>query len=108
MRSDNMANGSKQSTDDGKTAPKTRRGHGERTPWQSEDGFWIGQIGLGRDEEGKRQRKTFSAKSEKEIVKKMNDYLYKLERGELPKTDTTTLGGWISTWLENKGTGSLF
>jgi len=80
--------------------PKSRRGHGEGTIYKREDGYWICQIDLGKDENGKRIRKTISAKSEREAVRKKTEFLHKRNRGELPKNDRTTLGGWLTYWLE--------
>ncbi len=82
-------------------AKETRRGHGEGTKYQRADGYWIGQITTGRTGEGKQERKTFSAKSERDLVAKMKEYQYKQMRGELPKTNTVSLGEWMTTWLEN-------
>jgi integrase len=82
-------------------AKDTRRGHGEGTKYQRADGYWIGQITIGRDDEGKQERKTFSAKTEKELVAKMKEYQYQQMRGELPKTNTMSLGEWLTSWLEN-------
>lgn len=84
-----------------KQAKDSRRGHGEGTIYQRSDGYWIGQITIGRNDEGKQERKTFSGKTEKEVIAKRNEYLYKQSRGELPKTNTVTLGEWMTTWLEN-------
>lgn len=85
-----------------KVLPKgTRRGHGEGTKYQREDGYWIGQITLGKNDEGKQDRKTFSAKTEKDLNAKMKEFQYKQMRGELPKTDTICLSSWMESWLEN-------
>lgn len=80
---------------------ETRRGHGEGTIYQRADGYWIGQITTGRTDEGRQERKTFSAKSESALIAKMREYQYKQMRGELPKTNTVSLGEWMTTWLEN-------
>jgi integrase len=82
-------------------AKETRRGHGEGTKYKRADGYWIGQITTGKTDEGKQERKTFSAKSEKDLVAKMKEYQYKQMRGELPKKNTVSLGDWLTTWLEN-------
>ena len=80
---------------------KTRRGHGEGTHYQREDGYWVAQITLGKDAKGRQIRKTFSAKTEKEVLAKKKEYLYKQMRGELPKTNKVILGEWMLCWLKD-------
>ncbi|KYZ74848.1 hypothetical protein AXX12_18580 [Anaerosporomusa subterranea] len=82
-------------------AKGTRKGHGEGTTYHCKDGYWRGQITIGRDHEGKQKRKTFSAKSQKEVIALMKEFQYKQSRGELPKTNMINLGDWMISWLEN-------
>ena len=79
---------------------ETRRGRGEGTIYQKADGGWIGQITIGKKPNGTPDKKCFSGKSQKETIAKMKEFQYKLERGELPRTDKTLLGQWMTTWLE--------
>lgn len=81
-----------------------RQSKGRGTIYQREDGYWIGQITTGRNEFGKQIRKTFSAKSEAEVVAKINEYQYKQDKGDLVDSNTIKLGEWIQEWLkEYKG-----
>lgn len=86
---------------------KTRRSHGEGTVYKRADGTWIAQITIGRKPDGTQERKTFSGKSEKEVIAKKTEYLFLLKRGELPKVQKDTLGSWMSTWLESYKKHSL-
>ena len=54
---------------------------------------------IGRNEEGKLIRKTFSSKKRQEVAEKMNDYKNKMLKGELSTNENITLAEWYHTYL---------
>lgn len=63
--------------------------------------YYRGQLTIGRNKDGSLKRKSFSSYERKEVVRKMNEYLYKLNVGLLPTDDDLTLQQWFHTWLFN-------
>lgn len=61
--------------------------------------YYKGILTIGRNEEGKLIRKTFSSKKRQEVAEKMNDYKNKMLKGELSTNENITLAEWYHTYL---------
>lgn len=78
---------------------RQRRGWGESAIYQRADGKWVAAVSLGRDDQGKRIRRVFYAKSESEAKNKVKDQVAR-EGGILrARPDSGTLSEWMTTWL---------
>jgi integrase len=60
---------------------------------------WRGRISVGYNDNGELKRKTFYGKTKQEVLKKMTEYRYKQNIGQLPADDKITLAEWFRTWL---------
>lgn len=80
---------------------KRRRQRGEGSVFQRKDGMWIGQLDLGWID-GKRNRPTVSAKTQRAAVTKLNklkDHVGKTG-GKAPEKHLT-VEKWLTTWVED-------
>jgi integrase len=77
----------------------SRRGHGEGSIYQrTSDGRWIASVDLGCVN-GKRRRKTLSARSRKEVAEKLKKVLREQQQGLPIHADRQTVGQYLDTWL---------
>lgn len=77
-----------------------KRGNGEGTIWQRDNGFWAGQISYPDPGTGKNKRMSFSGKTRKEVQQKMERARQQLANGLLAEPNKITLGSWMDTWLD--------
>ena len=78
---------------------RKRRGRGEGSIFQREDGLWVASASLGYDANGKRIRKTAYGKTKREAQEKLNRLLI----GSAPAdVDKLTVTQYIDLWLEAK------
>lgn len=83
-------------------AKKRSKSNGEGTIYTTTKNgkpYYRGQVTSGRDDEGSLIRKSFSSFSKAEVVKKMQDYQYKLNIGQISTNEKITLESWFHTWL---------
>ena len=78
-----------------------KRGTGEGTVFQREDGFWVGCLSLGLDSNGKRQRKTVYGKTQAAVLQKLDDLKQQRKHGTKSIVGKYTLAGYLTGWLEN-------
>jgi len=78
-----------------------KRGTGEGTVFQREDGRWVGSLSLGLDSKGKRQRKTVYGKTQAEVLQKLDDLKQQRKHGAKSIIGKDTLAGYLTGWLEN-------
>ena len=83
-----------------------RRGKGEGSIYQREDGVWIGAIDLGWIN-GKRSRKVVSAKTRGEVVKLLRDLHPVMAQGIIPASDRLTVGQYLNGWVANRIPGTI-
>ncbi|MHB1209564.1 MAG: site-specific integrase [Acidimicrobiales bacterium] len=78
------------------------RGNGEGSIYQrSSDGRWLGVLSLGYGPDGRPRRKTVSAKTRGELVKKLKELQRHLDDG-IPLPDTTlTVSQLFNSWYED-------
>ncbi len=83
--------------------PKPRtKANGEGTIYVEERNgkkYYRAQITIGYDEKGRLKRKSFSGYVKKEVIEKMNEYLYKMNTGQISDNENITLQEWFYTWL---------
>lgn len=78
---------------------KPRRGQGDGSIYQrASDGRWLGVVDLGAGGGKVRTRKTVSAKTRAEVVRKMRALHRQIDAGVLP--DNVTTGQWLTYWLD--------
>ncbi len=76
-----------------------RRGHGEGSIYQRDsDGRWLAVIELGWID-GKRKRRTITAKTRAEVVRKLRALHAELDQGIL--TDNATVQQWLEYWMSD-------
>ena len=76
-----------------------KRSHGEGTFSQKKNGTWQCQIMVGRKPDGKRDIRTFSGKTQKEVKAKRDEFLRKKEAGLLNGMDIR-FDEWAERWFE--------
>ena len=84
----------------------SRRGKGEGSIYQREDGAWIGAIDLGWVD-GKRSRRVISAKTRGEIVKRLRELHPVIAQGVVPASDRLTVGEYLNGWVVNRIPGTI-
>ena len=77
-----------------------KRANGEGTLFQREDGIWISQIMIGYRADGKRDIRTFTGKTRKEVIKKREEFQRKRATGVLNGEDLR-FDEFGDTWFEN-------
>src|SRR5262245_55746833 len=77
-----------------------RRDKGEGSVYAIQGGGARGYLDLGW-EEGKRRRKYFSGKTEREVKLKVAEAKRQLERGTLPTGSEQTVAQFLASWLQS-------
>ena len=77
-----------------------RRANGEGSLRQLENGSWSCQIMVGFKPDGTRDIRTFTAKTQKEVIRKREDFKSKRAAGLLTGQDLR-FEEWADTWYEN-------
>lgn len=77
-----------------------RRGHGEGSIRQRQDGRWEVRIDLGRGSNGKRRRKSAFAATQTEAVEILRRLGGRAVDGLLRTTATPTVGRFLDTWFD--------
>lgn len=81
-----------------KKANRKRRGRGEGSVFEREDGLWVGSISLGLTESGKRKRKTVYGATKKEVLDELDRLRSDVRIGSLPGAGGMTVGHF-NRWL---------
>jgi integrase len=84
----------------------SRRGKGEGSIYQREDGVWIGAIDLGWNG-GKRSRKVVSAPTRGEVVKRLRELQPTIAQGLVPAPDRLTVATYLSGWVTGRIPGTV-
>lgn len=73
---------------------------GEGSVYQRKsDGMWVCAIDLGTGPDGKRKRKTVTAKNRPALIKKRRDLIRDLEDGINVTHSSMTVAAWLDTWM---------
>ena len=81
-----------------KKRKKRSKANGEGTIYQKSNGDWRGQLPIGYNDNGTIKRKSFTGKTKKEVLDKIDKYKFE-ENGEMPADKDITLQKWFYTWL---------
>jgi integrase len=87
------------SSNNPKKTSRKRRGRGEGSVFEREDGQWVGSISLGYDEAGKRLWKTVYGSTKKEVLEELDRLRNTARVGALPDTAGMTVGQLLERWL---------
>lgn len=78
-----------------------KKANGEGTLIKKENGSYELQITIGTDPiTGKLKRKSFSAKTQKEVKAKEREYHASVQNGTYIESNKITLGVWLDTWFK--------
>lgn len=83
-----------------------KRGSGEGSVYQRNDGRWVAVVSIGY-EGGKRRRKSFYANTRREVVAKKTAALRALQQGEPLADDSVTVGAFLARWLNESAKPTL-
>ena len=86
--------------EEGETMTK-RRGNGEGSIFQRGDGRWTATITVGRDTNGKRQRRTVYGKTRREAQEKLTKLQHQRLNGTLCDDERLTVGEYLARWLDD-------
>jgi integrase len=84
----------------------SRRGKGEGSIYQRDDGVWIGAIDLGWNG-GKRSRKVVSAPTRGEVVKLLRDLQPSIAQGIIPAPERLTVAEYLNCWITDRIPGTI-
>src|SRR5262245_8962811 len=80
---------------------RKRRGRGEGSVFEREDGLWVGSISLGYTVTGKRKRRTVYGSTKKEVLDELDRLRSEARVGSLPDAGGLTVGQLLDRWLES-------
>jgi len=78
-----------------------RRGKGEGSIYQREDGLWIGAVDLGWSS-GKRARKVVNGRTRAEVAKRLQKSSPPWPRVSPSAPDRMTVEAYLSDWISNR------
>jgi len=70
-------------------------------------GRWLAAITIGYNSKGQQQFKYFSSKTQRDVVKKLNDYKGQMDKGLAVESNQITVGEWLDCWYENYVVGKV-
>jgi integrase len=83
-----------------------RRGKGEGSIYQREDGLWIGAVDLGWSS-GKRARKVVNGRTRAEVAKRLQEVQPTVAQGLTLAPDRMTVEAYLSDWISNRVPGAV-
>jgi hypothetical protein len=84
-----------------KRTSRKRRGRGEGSVFERDDGQWVGSISPGYDDGGRRKRKTVYAASKGGVLDELGRLRSEARVGNLPDGGGLTVGQLLDRWLES-------
>ena len=84
-----------------------RRPSGDGMVRKREDGRWEGRIVIGHKESGEPIFCYLSAKTQKELLKKLHQNIEEYRDVDLSENSKMPLGQWLDRWLEEYATPSV-
>jgi integrase len=80
---------------------RKRRGRGEGSIFQREDGLWVGSLSLGCDGNGKRKRRTVYGATKLAVQQELRKLQDRADSGRLADPSGLTLSQFLAHWLED-------
>jgi len=77
-----------------------RRANGEGHICKTKSGRWEGMLTIGYKPDGKQKFKYFSAKTQQEVIKKLNAYKNERNKGVIVEPTKLTVAQWLDNWYE--------
>ncbi len=85
-----------------------KRANGEGSVRQDKKtGRWEAAITIGYNEKGQQKFKYFSSKTQKEALKKLNDYKEQMSKELAVEHNQITVGEWLDYWYDNYVAGKV-
>jgi integrase len=78
-----------------------RRGNGEGSIFQRDDGRWAATLAVGYDDSGKRLRKTVYGNTKKEVQDELAKLQHRKSTGVLTNASKVTVGQYLDRWLDD-------
>ncbi len=85
---------------------KKVRGKGEGSVYQRADGYWVGQIEVGRDANGRRRRARVVRKGKPEVLAALDDLRRQVGDGVIPDR-TRSVATFLDFWLDEVIAGQV-
>lgn len=79
----------------------SKRGSGEGTIHQREDGRWVGRLSLGKDVNGDRQRKTVYGRTQQDVIAKLDEVKLQARLNQKAFVAKDSLAAYLQRWLNN-------
>ncbi len=79
-----------------------KRANGEGSVYKRKDGKWVGQITVGRYDDGRLKRKTVYGNVKKEVNQKLNEIQNQINTGKFIDKNDITLSEWMYSWLNKR------
>jgi integrase len=80
---------------------RKRRGRGEGSVFERDDGQWVGNISLGYSESGMRKRRTVYGATKQEVLDKLDHLRGDARAGNLSDAGNLTVGQLLERWLQS-------
>lgn len=78
---------------------RKRRGRGEGSIYERDDGLWVSSVSLGYTADGKRRRRTVYGKSKQEVQEKLRKLQSDEQAGMITATSKTTVADFVDQWV---------
>ncbi len=86
---------------------KSRRGNGEGSIYQRNDGTWCATIGVGYDANGKRRRRTLFGRTKADVLKTLAEESKDVAHMHGVEAEKITLGKYLDRWLRDAAKPTL-
>jgi len=86
---------------------RKRRGRGEGSIYELEDGRWVGAASLGKDRRGKRRRAKVYGRTKKEVQEKLRQVQTNSIAGLNVEAGTLTVAEYLNRWLDTTAARSV-
>ena len=80
---------------------RTRRGRGEGSVYQRSDGRWVGTLDLGLDAVGKRDRRSVSGATKKEVLDKLEEIRISARSNLIIRPEKETVAEYLTRWIQD-------
>jgi hypothetical protein len=80
---------------------RKRRGRGEGSVFERDDGQWVGSVSLGYTEAGRRKRRTVYGATKQQVLDKLDALRGDARAGDLADAGSLTVGQLPDRWLQS-------
>jgi integrase len=79
---------------------RKRRGRGEGSIFQRDDGRWVAKVSLGLDQNGKRRRRVVYGTTKKEVQERLRKLQEQVDKGILADASRVSVKDYLASWLK--------